>query len=43
MQSYELVGGNRAGFSFKGWSKDVFLSPKRFFQKVFECLKLLPI
>ena len=43
MQIYELVGGNRAGFSFKGGSKDVFLSPKRFFQKVFECFKLFPI
>ena len=43
MQSYELFGGNRAGFSGKGGSKDVFLSPKRFFQKVFECFKLLQI
>ena len=43
MQSYELVGGNRAGFSCKGGSKDVFLSPKRLFQKVFECSKLLQI
>ena len=43
MQSYELVGGNRAGFSFKGGSKDVFLSPKHFFQKDFDCFKLLQI
>ena len=43
MQSYELVGGNRAGFTFNGGSKDVFLSPKRFFPKVFECFKLFQI
>ena len=43
MQSYELVGGYRAGFSRKVGSKVVFLSPKRFFQKVFECFKLLQI
>ena len=30
-------------FFSKGGSKDVFLSPKRFFQKVFECFKLLQI
>ena len=43
MQIYELVGGNRAGCSCKGGSKDLFLSPKRFCQKVFECFKLLQI
>ena len=43
MQIYELVGGNSAGFSCKGGSKDVFLSPKRFFQKVIECFKKLQI
>ena len=43
MQIVELVGDNRAGFFCKGGSKDVFLSPKRFFQMVFECFKLLQI
>ena len=43
MQIVELVGGYRAGFSCKRGSKDVFLSSKRFFQKVFECFKLLQI
>ena len=43
MQIVELVGDNRAGFSCKGGSKYVFLSPKLFFQKVFECFKLLQI
>ena len=43
MQIYELVGGYRAGFSCKGGSKDLFLSPKRFFQMVVECFKLLQI
>ena len=40
MQIYELDGGNRAGFSCQGGSKDLFLSPKRFFQKVFELLQI---
>ena len=43
MKSYELVGGYRAGFSCTGGSKDVFLLPKTFFQKFFECFKLLQI
>ena len=43
MQRNELVGGNRARFFCKVGSKDVFLSPKHFFQKDFDCFRLLQI
>ena len=42
MQSYEMVGGYRAGFYCKVGSKVVFLSPKRFFRRslnVLNCFK----
>ena len=39
MNCLEVIGL----FFCKGGSKDVFLSPTHFFQKVFECIKLLQI